>query len=303
MRGTGDFCYNRNVNIQFVKKHAPDLIHFHFAPLGVLLKWIPEALKIPYTISIRGSELLIQAKLDLNFKSDFISFAKNSAGIHCVTHNLKEEVLTLIGEHPNISVIHTPVKKGNKISVLRKSKLRLIAVGRLHWVKNFHSLILACDILTKQNIEFELKIIGEGSKRAELEYMINDLGLQNYISLPGNLSHDEVLVEIENSDYLLITSWSEGFPNVFSEAVLNGTGVISVPLKGISELFNPNVDYIESKSNNFEDIFDAIIKAGKLSDSENDCMIISARGKAIKYHDPKAHAKQFNQFFQRALNQ
>ena len=49
-------------NLDLIKKIDPDLIHFHFAPLAIQLKSHLNKLDVPYTLSFRGSELLINSR-------------------------------------------------------------------------------------------------------------------------------------------------------------------------------------------------------------------------------------------------
>ncbi len=49
----------RSVQLAFFARLKPDVIHFHTATLAVLMAWIPRELGIPYTLSLRGSDVQV----------------------------------------------------------------------------------------------------------------------------------------------------------------------------------------------------------------------------------------------------
>ena len=47
------------VLLGYFRRLAPDLIHFHTASLAASLYWVPEVLGVPYTVSLRGSDIQV----------------------------------------------------------------------------------------------------------------------------------------------------------------------------------------------------------------------------------------------------
>jgi glycosyltransferase involved in cell wall biosynthesis len=68
----------------------------------------------------------------------------------------------------------------------------LLAVGRLHPVKDYSFLIRACGDLRSKGFDFICWIVGEGGERAALERQIAKLGLQGHVHLVGHISRHEV---------------------------------------------------------------------------------------------------------------
>lgn len=102
----------------------------------------------------------------------------------------------------------------------------LLGVGRLHPVKAFHRLIIAFSNIAGKHSEWTLAIVGEGSERAYLEKMIEDLGLEGRVILPGRVGN--IADWYSAADVLALTSLSESFGNVLTEALAHGCPVISV---------------------------------------------------------------------------
>ena len=62
-------------------------------------------------------------------------------------------------------------------------------------------------------------------------------------------------------DFLLMTSKSEGSPNIIVEALSNGVPTVSVPIKANDGLIINNYNGIISKDRSPNEFFNAILKA------------------------------------------
>ncbi|MGC2248252.1 MAG: glycosyltransferase, partial [Terriglobales bacterium] len=90
----------------------------------------------------------------------------------------------------------------------------LLAVGRLHPVKDYSFLIRACGDLRLQGFDFICWIVGEGRERAALERQIAQRGLQGCVHLTGHIPRHEVAGYYHHADLVVMTSKSEGIPVV-----------------------------------------------------------------------------------------
>ena len=100
----------------------------------------------------------------------------------------------------------------------------ILSVGRLHPQKNFQLLIRAY-AKSKLKNEYNLVILGEGSERAKLERLIEELNLKYKVFLPGRVFNPYVYMK--HAKFFVLNSNYEGFPNVLLEALACGTPVIS----------------------------------------------------------------------------
>ncbi|WP_088889149.1 glycosyltransferase [Leptolyngbya ohadii] len=99
-----------------------------------------------------------------------------------------------------------------------------LAAGRLIELKDFSTLIKAFARL-RQEKQARLLILGEGELRTELENLAKDLGVAEDVSLPGFV--DNPYAYMGRAVAFVLSSRSEGLPNVLIEAMACGCPVIS----------------------------------------------------------------------------
>jgi len=114
----------------------------------------------------------------------------------------------------------------------------LLAVGRLHAVKDYRFLIDACSALRGEGLDFLCWIVGEGPERRALERQIVKLKLQGLVHLVGQVPRAEVARYYQHADLVVMTSQSEGIPVVLMEAMSHQKLVLAPAITGIPELVN-----------------------------------------------------------------
>jgi glycosyltransferase involved in cell wall biosynthesis len=112
----------------------------------------------------------------------------------------------------------------------------MLAVGRLHPVKDHAFLIRACRLLKNRSLPFVCTIAGDGPERALIEPLIRDLDLRDEVRLVGHLSHQQLDACYAAADLVVLTSRSEGIPLVLMEAMARGRPVLAPAITGIPEL-------------------------------------------------------------------
>jgi len=112
----------------------------------------------------------------------------------------------------------------------------LLAVGRLHPVKDYPFLIRACAALRDQGLDFFCWIVGEGPERPALEKQIAMLGLNGRVYLVGHVSSADLPGYYGHADLVVMTSKSEGVPVVLMEAMAQEKLVLAPAITGIPEL-------------------------------------------------------------------
>lgn len=115
----------------------------------------------------------------------------------------------------------------------------IVAIGRLHHVKNFELLITS---YTEAKIKFPLYILGEGPLKEALQKQINKLGQQKKIRLLGYQTNPYPY--LKHAQFLVSTSNSEGFPNGIAEALCLGTPILATNCEsGPAEILANNAHY------------------------------------------------------------
>ncbi len=102
----------------------------------------------------------------------------------------------------------------------RKGKKVLLNVGRLNPQKDQFTLIRAFAKLVSKYPDWELRIIGEGELKADLDSCVRMLGLQDKIHIPG--ATKDIAPEYKHADVFVIPSLYESFGLATAEAMSFG---------------------------------------------------------------------------------
>lgn len=189
---------------------------------------------------------------------------------------------------PEVIVIPNIIEESKGVSEL--SKKVLISVGRLEQVKRFDLLIDIFSVINKKHSEYILKIVGDGSKRFELEKKIEDLGLNDKVILTGKLNDDEVNKQMQNSTIFLLTSQSESFSLVLAEAMRAGLPCISFDVDvGPREIITDNIDGFLIKDNDVSGF------ANKVIELIEDRTLLENMGKCASKNVSRFYAKNIIQ--------
>lgn len=110
----------------------------------------------------------------------------------------------------------------------------VLGVGRLSAEKGFVRLLDAFAVLRQSHELLGLIIIGEGKQRAALERQVSDLGLEDFVQLPGYV--DEVPAVMKRSDVLCMPSLTEGLPITLLEAMAVGIPIVACDVGEIDKV-------------------------------------------------------------------
>ncbi len=114
------------------------------------------------------------------------------------------------------------------------TKLRLINVGSLNINKNQAFLINVAKMLADKGVVFDLKLVGGGQDYEMLKQDIETLGLQENVSLCGNV--DNVEDYLHESDVYVHSSLSEALGLTIIEAMAAGLPVVTLDGRGNRDL-------------------------------------------------------------------
>jgi glycosyltransferase involved in cell wall biosynthesis len=210
-------------------------IHVHH---GYFSSWIAmvaaHLLGIEFSMTLHGSDLLLHpAYLDL--KLERCSFCLTVSEFN--KRHLLAKYRSIAPEKILVHRLGVDLPTVMAIPVERKAdSLVLLAVGRLHAVKDHAFLVRACKILRDMGIRFHCLIAGEGPERPALEQLIADLELGEEVKLLGHVERSRLADYYAKADLVVLTSRSEGVPLVLMEAMAHGKLVLAPAITGIPEL-------------------------------------------------------------------
>ena len=193
-----------------------DVEHIH-AHHGYFASWMALAaarlLGIGFSFTLHGSDLLQRADL---------LPAKLRACQFCVTVSEfnRQYILRNYPSTPAEKIIvqrlgvdsvppwPTPAPAAKAEVEAQRRRFCLLAVGRLHRVKDYRFLIQACAALRDQSLDFICWIVGEGPEGPALESQIAALGLQGRVHLIGHVPRPELQGYYRYADLVVMTSKS-----------------------------------------------------------------------------------------------
>ncbi len=94
-------------------------------------------------------------------------------------------------------------------------------------------------------------MIGDGPLRSRIEREIDSRELSGLLKIVGSVAHDELADWYRSSDRVVLTSHSEGVPNVLLESIACGIPFIATNVGGIPEIASPNLDRLVPADNAF----------------------------------------------------
>lgn len=211
-------------------------IHVHH---GYFSAWIAmvaaRLLGIGYSMTLHGSDLLLHAAyLDIKLE--------RCAACFTVSEYNRQMIFR---RYPSISPEKVLLRRmGVELPALSSDGDRpgsndpflVLAVGRLHPVKDHEFLIDACALMKARRLNFVCFIAGNGPQRKKLERKIRALGLQREVKLLGHVAHEDLDAIYPLIDLVALTSRSEGIPLALMEAMVHERPVLAPRITGIPEL-------------------------------------------------------------------
>lgn len=160
-----------------------------------------------------------------------------SNGVCC---NFKHRV----GEHQNLISRYNVIddervraKAKEFVPETKANGVSFVAVGRVCEIKGYDRLLRVCLKLHDEGFDFYLCIIGGGCMDVLSKY-VADNSMQDYVHFLGH--KDNPYPYIKNADWLICSSYAEGFSTVITESMIIGTPVISTDCFGTEELLGDN---------------------------------------------------------------
>ena len=106
--------------------------------------------------------------------------------------------------------------------------------------KNHPMMIEAFSRLAEEFPDKNVYIYGEGSKREELQSLIDSLGMSERILLPGN--SNKIFDVMHEYEYFVMCSDYEGLSNALLEAMISGMVCATTAWNGVEEFVDDGVN-------------------------------------------------------------
>lgn len=109
-------------------------------------------------------------------------------------------------------------------------------VGRMVGVKRLDVLVNAFELVVRQRPEAKLYLLGEGASEQPIRQMVENRGLTESVIFVGAVQQSELPDWYRAADATLLSSESEGLPNVLRESLACGTPWVSTNVGSVEEI-------------------------------------------------------------------
>jgi glycosyltransferase involved in cell wall biosynthesis len=215
-------------------------IHVHHGYFGSWIAMVAaRLLGLGFSLTLHGSDLLLDgAYLDTKLKNCRFCMTVSQYNRRYILEKFREIdpggiVVSRLGVH---APEHAELPR--KVQGTRPS-FTLLAVGRLHAVKDHAFLVRASARLRDHGLDFECAIAGDGPERRRLELLIRENRLQDRVRLLGHVPRPQMDSLYQRADVVVLTSRSEGIPLVLMEAMVRSRIVLAPAITGIPEIVIP----------------------------------------------------------------
>lgn len=203
-----------------VKDEAPQVVVSFMAEPNFRMLFACRGLKVKKIISVRNDPNREYPNFIYRFLAK--NLYKRADGIVFQTEDAQKWFPEAIRDKSII--IFNQVDEVFYNTVFDGERGNIVTTGRLEKQKN-HAMLIRAFASVADKIDDDLYIYGEGSLRAELEKLIEDLGLKDRVFLPGQIS--SVADKIKSAKTFVLSSDYEGMPNALMEAMALGIPCVS----------------------------------------------------------------------------
>lgn len=176
----------------------------------------------------------------------------------------------------------------------------LLNVGRLSREKGQAELIEALAILRRQHSDRELRLVmvGDGPERKRLERMASAMGLSDWVTFTSYQS--DVSPYYSGADLVVLSSQTEGSPNVLLEAMAAGLPIVATRVGGIPEIVSDAKAALLVQARNPAALAQGIARV--LDDQGLRAALSTAAKNTAAAYSPEAYCESLLELYRNCMN-
>ncbi|KAF5426264.1 colanic acid/amylovoran biosynthesis glycosyltransferase [Candidatus Methanomarinus sp.] len=235
LKVTGHYFTGHAKNI--IKKNNVKLLHAHFGTQGVIYLKLKKSLDLPMITTFYGFDVSRVPRIPY-WNKRYIQLFKDGELFLTEGNNMKMDLIKLGCPKDKIIVQHLGVDI-KRFSFTSRTpppdgKIIILIAGSFTEKKGIPYAIKAFAKVKKHHPNIQLRILGDGQMRNQIELLIKKLEISESVKLLGYQPHDVFLKEANNAHIFMLPSITAqngdtegGAPVVIIEAQATGLPIIS----------------------------------------------------------------------------
>jgi len=268
--------YLKTVNVDYVISFLPAMqVWMMLASIGLGCKRIETIRVNPWRISVTDKLQTLMWKMCYH------------TGYKIILQATDQQPFFTGWDQKKCVLIPNPISElyiQNYREALAEQPASFIAAGRIDRQKNYPLMIKAFARVCEKHPELTLRIFGKGDDAyvAKIQACIDELGMQNNITLKGRSPHMEE--EYKKSQVFLMTSDYEGLPNALMEGMASQLICISTDCKtGPKDLIDHGENGFLVPVDNEDALVETMETVLRMSTDERIAMAKAAREKVLRH--------------------
>jgi len=214
-------------------------------PIATLLKW---RFRIPYVVSLRGGDVPgFESQVTLLHR--VLTPVRRFVYKHSVAVVANSESLANLSRSTDSSAVEV-IPNGvdtdffcpSCVGRIKKGPLMFLISNRFHRQKRIPETLELLSQARDLGIDFRLFLVGEGPEEAVIKAAINDLSLEDYVTVKGWVRREELVGIYQSADCFLSLSAYEGMPNSVLEAMASQLLVILSDIEAHREIVSSGIN-------------------------------------------------------------
>ena len=200
---------------------------------------------VPHVVIVGGSDVLLLP--ERGPRRDVVGrVLRESDAVMTVSEGLRQATISLGVDADHVHTIYQGTDRqrfhpGDRQQARRRlglpaDRTLLFWVGRVVEVKRLDLLVAACGELQRTGMNFELCLAGDGPLRGVTQRLVEQAGLSERVRFVGPVRHAELPEWYRAADVTVLSSRSEGLPNVLRESLSCGTPFAATDVGSIKEI-------------------------------------------------------------------
>jgi glycosyltransferase involved in cell wall biosynthesis len=232
-------------------------------------------------------------------------FRRGHTVVNAMSWRIEDEMRQVGLEHACISRIPNGVAIPSASGLCARREpgpVRILFVGRLVTEKGLDTLLAAAQLLIEAGRVFELRLVGDGPLRQEIQDQIRALSLDARVTLVGRLPPDAVTRQFATADLFVLPSRLEGMPGALLEAMAHGVPAVATRVSGSEDVLDGTTGWLVPVED-WQALADALRQAIDLGRDGLGRMGIAARQKAARDYDIERVAALYLDLFGELIEQ